>query len=369
MTKPIVFLSHASKDKRRLVALKVLLDRHAVGAIDFFLSSDGESIRLGTSWVHRVVEALEGAKLMFVFVSEEAIKSGWIFFEAGYSFGRKLDVVPCCLPGVQLRQLPAPLNLLQAQTLHTAKDLNSLLEKCNQVFGLRIPSKLSKRDFDAVFGSQAQEALIQSPIIWQNLVRDITVLFTGPPDGLATFEKLCRRKGLDTHREGSQGWMRRQLNGPGISLTEREEWFDALKRETISGKSAGEGQAERRQYQLILSPELFHISAPLVDAWCVKHGIPKYGDKEAELQLNYETEVERESHRTTTKLFESGIEAGWFRLGETDFIMPDVKSHRFAITRWSKVSDVRLGEFLSILVQREVLLMPKALLKTVMGKS
>src|ERR1043166_4231169 len=44
MEKPIVFLSHSSKNKRELIALKELLDRKAVGFIKFFLSSDGESI-------------------------------------------------------------------------------------------------------------------------------------------------------------------------------------------------------------------------------------------------------------------------------------------------------------------------------------
>ncbi len=74
MEKPIVFLSHSSKNKRELTALKQLLDRKAVGFIDFFLSSDGESIPLGTNWVQRLNEALKKTKLMFVFVSRDALQ-------------------------------------------------------------------------------------------------------------------------------------------------------------------------------------------------------------------------------------------------------------------------------------------------------
>jgi hypothetical protein len=60
------------------MALKDLLDRKTVGFLNFFLSSDGQSILLGENWVHRLNEALKTTKLMFVFVSKEALQSEWI---------------------------------------------------------------------------------------------------------------------------------------------------------------------------------------------------------------------------------------------------------------------------------------------------
>src|SRR5256885_13544201 len=78
LQKPIVFLSHASKDKEQLGKLKALVDQKTSGVVEFFLSSDGQSIPFGRNWVARVSEALDKAKLMFVFLSPLSVNSGWI---------------------------------------------------------------------------------------------------------------------------------------------------------------------------------------------------------------------------------------------------------------------------------------------------
>jgi hypothetical protein len=117
--KPIVFLSHSSANKVPLIALKELLDRRAAGAIDFFLSSDGQSIRFGRNWVARISDALAGAKLMFIFLSQQSVDSKWIHFEAGCAYANNIQVVPVCLPGLDLNRVSAPLNLLQGFNLHS----------------------------------------------------------------------------------------------------------------------------------------------------------------------------------------------------------------------------------------------------------
>lgn len=61
MAKPIVFLSHSSRDDKLLGRLKELLLSYTGGAIDFFLSSDGQSIPLGRNWVHEIQQASEAA--------------------------------------------------------------------------------------------------------------------------------------------------------------------------------------------------------------------------------------------------------------------------------------------------------------------
>ena len=152
MDKPIVFLSHSSKNKRELIALKKLLDDRCVGAIEFFLSSDGESIPLGTSWHDRIVKALKHAKLMFVFVSPESIDSGWVYFESGFAFSREIRVIPVCLPGIELNRLPPPLNLLlQAYELHSAKGIGRLITECNREFKTKVPDSVIQKDFERIF--------------------------------------------------------------------------------------------------------------------------------------------------------------------------------------------------------------------------
>jgi hypothetical protein len=75
MEKPIVFLSHSSLDKAPLAALKKMLDERAAGGLNFFLSSDGESIRFGRNWVVSISDALAKAELMFVFLSAHSADS------------------------------------------------------------------------------------------------------------------------------------------------------------------------------------------------------------------------------------------------------------------------------------------------------
>src|SRR4051812_10132234 len=117
MEKPVVFLSHASADKAQLVALKTLLDKKAAGALDFFLSSDGQSIKLGRNWVARLTDALKDTKLMFVFLSSKSSDSKWIHFEAGHAYSQGVRVVPVCMPGMSLDRIAQPISLLQGFNL------------------------------------------------------------------------------------------------------------------------------------------------------------------------------------------------------------------------------------------------------------
>src|SRR3954471_19613388 len=132
MENPIVFLSHSSKDKEPLMLLKDLFDKRAAGSIDFFLSSDGESIPLGQNWVVRISDALEKAKIMFLFLSKSSSDSRWVHFEAGYAFANKIRVIPVCLPDIDLNRISAPLNLLQGFNLHSHEQLGNIARTCNK---------------------------------------------------------------------------------------------------------------------------------------------------------------------------------------------------------------------------------------------
>ena len=65
--KNIVFLSHSSRDKKWLVPFKKALEEKTNGTIQFFLSSDGQSIPVGYNWVASIQHSLDEAKLAFVF--------------------------------------------------------------------------------------------------------------------------------------------------------------------------------------------------------------------------------------------------------------------------------------------------------------
>src|SRR5204862_472090 len=107
--KPIVFLSHSPKDKEPLLKLKRALEKRAAGSIDFFLTSDGQSLPFGKNWLVGISDALNEARLMFVFLSDNSSSSKWVYFEAGHAYAKKINVVPVCFPGLSIERTGAPL--------------------------------------------------------------------------------------------------------------------------------------------------------------------------------------------------------------------------------------------------------------------
>lgn len=155
MSHPIVFLSHSSKDKKALTAFKTLLDQKTGGAINFFLASDGQSIRLGRNWVHSIEEALNKAELAFVFLSANSIESDWVLFEVGHMYSKGIDVVPVALPGIDLGQIPPPIGLLQGFNMHSAEQMNNVIEKLNEQFEPKHEATFSDSDFCRIFGADS----------------------------------------------------------------------------------------------------------------------------------------------------------------------------------------------------------------------
>lgn len=132
--KPTIFFSHSSKDSEAVAELKKLFVEKTSGTIDVFLSSDGQSIPFGRNWVHEVQEALGRAKIMFVFLTPDSIKSGWIYFESGYCHKQGVRVIPVGFAGVDLNGIRPPLSLLQGFNLRGAAYLNNLINISNEEF-------------------------------------------------------------------------------------------------------------------------------------------------------------------------------------------------------------------------------------------
>lgn len=156
--KPTIFFSHSSADKYELARLKELFVAKTGGSIDVFLSSDGESIKLGVNWVHSLEEALEKARLMFVFVSPHSLKSSWLYFESGYSYSKKIRVVPVGFKGVDLATLSPPLSLLQGFNVTSVDQLNNLVSMANEVFGHSHESYFSEEEFREVANDATPQA-------------------------------------------------------------------------------------------------------------------------------------------------------------------------------------------------------------------
>ena len=149
MSKPTLFFSHSSKDKDMVLAIKNKVMKYTSGTLEIFQSSDGESIPFGTNWIHKVEEGLKEAKVMFVFITEQSISSGWIYFEAGYAYSKDVHVIPVGI-GVSVGDLKAPLNLLQGFNITSADSLNNFLTIINREFSYNFPAQFTDDDFNEI---------------------------------------------------------------------------------------------------------------------------------------------------------------------------------------------------------------------------
>ena len=149
MNKPTLFFSHSSKDKELILKLKDKLMSYTGSVLNIFISSDGQSIPFGTNWIHKIEEGLNDARIMFVFVTNNSISSGWIYFEAGFAYSKNIHVIPVGI-GIDIGALKAPLNLLQGFNLTSEDSLNNFISIVNKEFSYNFSESFSCNDFASI---------------------------------------------------------------------------------------------------------------------------------------------------------------------------------------------------------------------------
>ena len=113
MDKPYVFISHISQEAQLAELFKSQIAQDFLGMIEVFVSSDGESISVGSKWLNDMDAALKNAKVELIICSEDSVKRPWINFEAGAGWVKGIPIVPVCHTGLRPVDLPIPLNMLQ----------------------------------------------------------------------------------------------------------------------------------------------------------------------------------------------------------------------------------------------------------------
>lgn len=180
MNKPTLFFSHSSKDKTLIKSIKDKLIKYTGGVLDIFMSSDGQSIPFGTNWIHKVEEGLNNAKIMFVFVTENSISSGWIYFEAGFAYEKGIRVIPVGI-GVDIGALKAPLNLLQGFNITSAGSLNNFISIINKEFDYSFSEYFEENDYTEIIRLSVSNAFTA---VFDELVSSISYkLFAEYSDG------------------------------------------------------------------------------------------------------------------------------------------------------------------------------------------
>lgn len=190
MSKPTLFFSHSSKDKDMVLAIKNKVMQYTSGTLEIFQSSDGESIPFGTNWIHKVEEGLKEAKVMFVFITEQSISSGWIYFEAGYAYSKDVHVIPVGI-GVSVGDLKAPLNLLQGFNITSADSLNNFLTIINREFNYSFSAQFTDDDFNEIIALTS--SAVKHGVLFEDIIRSVKFELGG-----VYFEKPGEKKTRET---------------------------------------------------------------------------------------------------------------------------------------------------------------------------
>jgi hypothetical protein len=293
MRKPIVFLSHSTRDSNVLQKIKEYLDIKLGGAVDLFLSGDGESIPLGRNWVHRIEEALELCELMFVFITPQSFQSKWIYFEAGYAYAKKTRVVPVALLETSLTHLESPLSLLQGFNVRSFEGLNNLIAIINDQYSFKFLESFTQTEYDQILH---QETNHQRAAFGAHS-RDIDYIRFTFPEGLVS--SLDKIESVLSSQNLSSQKLDDSLYSYGLSCT-----------------SERSSKIDEPRAVINLDPELIRFTFPLV--------MKVFDDTAPNTPRNFRV-IFRESirliqdrNRVTSRIYGTEItfaEAGLFRYG------------------------------------------------------
>jgi len=109
--------------------------------IDTFISSDKNAIYAGEDWMNRIFEELKTTKVLVSMLSPDSVKRPWINFEAGAATALQAKVIPVCIGGLTINQLPKPYSSLQAVEIDTHEGVYYLLSSIAHHLEMTLPKK------------------------------------------------------------------------------------------------------------------------------------------------------------------------------------------------------------------------------------
>lgn len=150
MEKPKIFISHITEEKELANILKEEISTAFLGLPEIFVSSDSESISIGTRWLDEIDGALKNAQIILLLCSQNSVRRPWINFEAGAGWVKGIPVVPICHTNIKPSQLPIPLNMLQGVDVSNKNDLEQVLQLVGKQLGV---SKIPDRPYEKIIES------------------------------------------------------------------------------------------------------------------------------------------------------------------------------------------------------------------------
>lgn len=139
ITKPNLFISHASSDGQFATVLKAEIEKVSADGVNVFCTSSPGAIQASQDWLSNIEKKLDTAQAVIVIITPVSIERPWLWFEVGASWLRarkaQTAIYPLCAPEVNLSDLPSPLDRLQALSMGKAIDLKLLFEALIKQFG------------------------------------------------------------------------------------------------------------------------------------------------------------------------------------------------------------------------------------------
>jgi len=123
-----------------------------------FMSSDKFQIYAGEKWLDRIMEELEGAKVVLLMLSKKSVERPWVNFEAGAAWTRNIVTIPICFQGMRKGELPKPYSSLQAVDLDSRDDHEYLARSVAHHLDLQKPFT---RGLRGMFKDKASEELAE----------------------------------------------------------------------------------------------------------------------------------------------------------------------------------------------------------------
>lgn len=174
-THPGVIFSYSDRDAEAIKLLQKLFVEKCGGQVDVHLSANGQGLPINKNWIVSVENALDKAKLLFIFLTPNTQASAeWLLFEAGYAHARNIQVVLVGYLGFDVTNLPAPLSMLKGFNVQSHQGLNNLLELTDREFNLHSMTRFSSEDFQQVavpYQMYQENALLGDMVPWVNKLK------------------------------------------------------------------------------------------------------------------------------------------------------------------------------------------------------
>lgn len=352
MSKPVIFFSHSSKDKSSLIRLKDSFVQKTGGSIEVFLSSDGQSIRLGRNWVYKIQEALEHAKILLAFLTPSALQSNWMFFESGFCYAKNIRIVPVGFKGVDLITLSPPLSLFQGFNIKSEDGLNNIIALANEVFDFKHILSFTREEYANILGfdyNSLDNALGRNTTYINELyiyLSEKDELKSTSQFSLSIISDLLKQNKIE-YQHGKQ-----EINFHGVSVTTTGDVPDNVLR-------------------IIFDPGNLSYSLPIVENITKSIRTDGINGVKLGIELGNDVYVLVDMHKITSRLFNTNIRLGnsnGFCKDEIDFYfihriktMRQIRNAQLVIHLHSDSIKIKeIAELIDLLFDRGILYVEKS---------